>query len=79
LDFRCEFVSAEEAALVRREGARFFAKLAYHRSASTLHSPWQRLVAYYEIFQLFRAHCLPCPDLPALRSISRAVKFALKG
>ncbi|HWO40417.1 MAG TPA: glycosyltransferase [Candidatus Eisenbacteria bacterium] len=79
LDFMCELVPAEEAPLLRREGARFFAKLTYHRAASTLHSPWQRLMAYYEIFQLFRAHCLPCPDLPALRSITRAVRCALRG
>jgi glycosyltransferase involved in cell wall biosynthesis len=52
LDLMCELSPPAKAALVRREGRRFFARLTYNRARS-VESAVQRLKAYLEIWRLF--------------------------
>jgi glycosyltransferase involved in cell wall biosynthesis len=71
LDCICALVAAEEAPALRREGMRFFAKLAYNRAALT-RSPTRRLWAYFEVLRLFEYCCWPTHRLRSLRLIRQA-------
>lgn len=52
LELMCELSPPDKAALVRREGRRFFARLTYNRARS-IESAVQRLKAYLDVWRLF--------------------------
>lgn len=57
LDLMCELVP-EDAALLRAEGGRFFAKLNYHH-AKAVKSPHRRWMAYLIVFRKFNYRYFP--------------------
>jgi glycosyltransferase involved in cell wall biosynthesis len=75
LDCMCTLVATEDAASVRRQGMRFFAKLAYNRAALAP-SRAGRLSASYEVLRLFGYRCWPTHRLKSLRLIRRAMSYA---
>jgi glycosyltransferase involved in cell wall biosynthesis len=75
LDCMCALTAREDSACLRREGARFFARLAYNRAALA-RSRAERLWASYEVLRLFGYRCWPTHRLKSLRLIQRAVGYA---
>jgi hypothetical protein len=75
LDCMCALAGREDSASLRREGARFFAQLAYNRAALA-RSRWERLWASYEVLRLFGYRCWPTHRLNSLRLIRRAIGYA---
>jgi len=75
LDCMCAFAPCEDSATLRREGARFFARLAYNRAALA-RSRGERLWATYEVLRLFGYRCWPIHRLKSLRLIRRAMSYA---
>ncbi len=58
LDCMCGWVEPDEVGAVRRDGRRFFARLAYNR-AGLLPSRTARLRGYGEVLRLFEYRCWP--------------------
>jgi hypothetical protein len=75
LDCMCALVATEDIPSLRRDGMRFFAKLAYNR-AELMRSPAARLSASYEVLRLFGYRCWPTHRLKALRLIRQAASYA---
>lgn len=75
LDAMSEWAEPEEAAQVRREGRRFFARLAYNRAA-LLPGRAQRLRSNYEVLRLFGYRCWPTHRSVPLRFLRRAAAYA---
>jgi glycosyltransferase involved in cell wall biosynthesis len=75
LDCMCEGLSNEDMAVVRKEGRRFFASLAYNRVAA-IRSPARRARAYYEIFQMYGYRYVPYNHMRSVRFARRAINFA---
>jgi GT2 family glycosyltransferase len=75
LDCMCALAAAEGSPSLRREGARFFAQLAYNRAALA-RSPVQRLWASYDVLRLFGYRCWPTHRLRSLRLIRQAMSYA---
>jgi len=71
LDCMCALAAAEEAASLRRQGRKFFAKLAYNRAA-LMASPARRARAAFEVLRLFEYRCWPTHRIKALRLIRQA-------
>jgi Glycosyl transferase family 2 len=75
LDCMCSLAATEDSPSLRREGARFFAQLAYNRAALA-RSPAQRLWASYEVLRLFGYRRWPIHRLKSLRVIRQAMSYA---
>jgi glycosyltransferase involved in cell wall biosynthesis len=75
LDCMCALAATEDSPSLRREGARFFAQLAYNR-AVLARSRAQRLWASYEVLCLFGYRCWPTHRLKSLRLIRQAMSYA---
>jgi glycosyltransferase involved in cell wall biosynthesis len=75
LDCMCALAETEGSRSLRREGARFFARLAYNRAALA-RSRAQRLRASYEVLRLFGYRCWPTHRLKSLRLIRQAMSYA---
>jgi glycosyltransferase involved in cell wall biosynthesis len=76
LDCMCGLVDdPEEIVAVRREGRRFFARLAYNRAA-LLRSRAARIRASYEVLRLFRYRCWPTHRSKTLRFFRQAAAYA---
>lgn len=71
LDLMCTLVAPEEARSVRRQGRKFFARLAYNRAALAA-SPAERTRAAFEVLRLFNYRCWPTHRIKALRLVQRA-------
>lgn len=75
LDCMCELVEPEQEAELRRNGRRFFARLAYNRAA-LLSSPARRARAAYEVLRLFDYRCWPLHRSRTLRLVRRGAAYA---
>lgn len=75
LDCMCGMVEPEYAAELRRNGRRFFARLAYNRAA-LLSSPARRVRAAYEVLRLFNYRCWPLHRSRTLRFARRGAAYA---
>jgi glycosyltransferase involved in cell wall biosynthesis len=75
LDCMCALVATEDIPSLRRDGMRFFAKLAYNRAALA-RTRAQRLWASYEVLRLFGYRCWPTHRLKSLRLIRQAMSYA---
>lgn len=71
LDCMCRWVEPDQAEAVRREGRRFFARLAYNRAA-LLPARAARLRGYSEVLRLFEYRCWPTHRSRAWRLLRRA-------
>ena len=78
LDCMCALVDPQDVASVRRQGRRFFARLAYNRAA-LLASPSARARAAYEVLRLFEYRCWPTHRSKTLRLIRQAGHAARRG
>jgi glycosyltransferase involved in cell wall biosynthesis len=75
LDCMCALAAPESSPSWCREGARFFAQLAYNRAALA-RSRAQRLWASYEVLRLFGYRCWPTHRLKSLRLVRQAMSYA---
>jgi glycosyltransferase involved in cell wall biosynthesis len=75
LDRMCEWVAPNDMKKVRREGRRFFARLAYNRSA-LMPTRFQRARSRYEVLRLFGYRCWPTHQSAPLRFLRRAAGYA---
>jgi glycosyltransferase involved in cell wall biosynthesis len=75
LECMCRLVAPEDAARVRRQGRRFFARLAYNRAA-LMRLRAHRLRAAYEVLRLFEYRCWPIHRSRGLRFVRRAAGYA---
>lgn len=75
LDLMCRWVAPAEVPALRREGRRFFARLAYNRAA-LMGSPAERARAAFEVLRLFNYRCWPTHRINALRLLQRASRSA---
>jgi GT2 family glycosyltransferase len=75
LDCMCALVATEDNPSLRRDGMRFFAKLAYKRAALARTRP-QQLRASYEVLRLFGYRCWPTHRLKSLRLVRQAMSYA---
>ena len=66
LDLMCALVAPAEARAVRRQGRKFFARLAYNRAA-LMASPADRARAAFEVLRLFDYRCWPTHRVKTLR------------
>lgn len=75
-------LGGDKAELVRERGVRFFARICYSRAA-TIRSPWNRFLAYMDVYRLFGRRCLPSVHLVLASTATyrrlRAIKRWLKG
>ena len=75
LERMCSWVEPSEVDAVRREGTRFFARLAYNR-AGLLDSRWARLRGYGEVLRLFQYRCWPTHRSRTVKLFREAAAYA---